>query len=204
MPLGNAIFLSTIALSILLLFWITKDRWNWKKLITRSTLIILVVGVSITSAIWGYKTFQERAVSQTELFGIKLDQTQSDIKFIKGEPDQVEENLWVYNNVDDESNLIILFRDNNIKAIFSQGECINCNKISGLGIGDTYDAVIAKFGQPTNISISKDQLKRLLSFSKYNVFFAFRKQRVYRLGIYNPVYGEIEFKEESNEESPNK
>ena len=201
MTLGTGIFLSTLVISLVILYRMTKEQWNWKKLITRTFFALVIIGALVAGGICVFNIYQNRAVVQTEFSGIKLSHTQSDLKFIKGAPDEGKENLWAAycGTLDKEIELIVTFRENNIKAIIYVGDCSYCNEISGLGIGDSYEKVIDKFGSPTSVSISKDQLERILSFEKYNVFFQFRENLVNAFGIYNKEYGDLKFKNKSKE-----
>ena len=200
MTLGAGIFLSTLMVSMVIMYVVTRDRWNWKKIFIRTSIALLCVGVLLAVAIWAYDAYQEhqnRAVVQTEFYGIELSDTQSDIKFIKGAPFKEEKGMWVYREkYDKKLELIILFQDNDISTILYIGDCTYCAGISGLGIGDSYEDVVAKFGEPSNISISKDELQRMLSFEKYNVVFEFQKNRVNAYGIHNFKYGNYKFKNE--------
>ena len=200
MTLGTGIFLSALMLSMVIMYVVTRDRWSWKKISIRTFVVLLSVGVLVAVAIWVndvYQDHQNRAVAQTEFYGIKLSDTQSDIKFIKGAPLKEEDGMWVYRGKRDKGlELVIIFQDNNIRSILYIGDCTYCTGISGLGIGDSYEDVIAKFGEPSNISISRDELQRMLSFEKYNVIFEFRKNRVNAFGIHNFKYGNYEFKNE--------
>jgi len=46
MTLGLGIFLSSLFLGVIYLFVVTKDRWNWKKILfVWPLIVILVVGV---------------------------------------------------------------------------------------------------------------------------------------------------------------
>ena len=65
----------------------------------------------------------------------------------------------------------------------------------GMRGGDTYEELIQKFGDPSHLDRSKDELERVLSFEKYNVFFLLKQNRVVLYGIYNPTHGPMEFLE---------
>lgn len=195
MTLGTGIFLSTLLIILVTLYGLTRERWNWKKIISRTFIALVSIGVFVAGSIWGFSTYQNRAVVHTEFSDIKLSHTQSDLRFIKGSPHTEDENIWLYRDkFDNEHELVVIFIENNIRAIIYVGDCSYCNEISGLGIGDSYKKVINKYGGPSAISTSEDELERLLSFEKYNVFFQFRENRVNAFGIYNKEYGDMEFK----------
>ena len=62
--------------------------------------------------------------------------------------------------------------------------------------------MLQKFGDPSSISISDDQLKRLVSFREYNVFFEFKEKEVIAFGIFNKEFGDMKFKKEYKEFKP--
>jgi hypothetical protein len=192
MTLGTGIFMSTLVVSLVVLYGMTKERWNWKKSITRIFFALVIFGGLIAGGYWGFDAYQNRAVVQTEFAGIKLSHTKSDVVFIKGSPVYEKENTWTYRGgYDEKLELLVMFRENNIEIITYFGDSPYRYKIGGLGIGDSYEKVIDKFGSPSSVSISEDQLQRMLSFEKYNVFFQFRENRVTMFGIYNKEYGDM-------------
>lgn len=91
MTLGTGVFLSSALLGFILLFVVTKDRWNWRKIGIRLGILVIV----IPAAIVGYlylsddvsRTFYRLTASkQTELWGIKLGSSKADVLFLKGKP----------------------------------------------------------------------------------------------------------------------
>ena len=68
--------------------------------------------------------------------------------------------------------------------------------IQGIGQESDQETVIKKFGTPSYVSVSKDDLTRVLSFKKYGVFFTLGQNQVVWYGIYNPTFGPIKLKEE--------
>lgn len=53
-----------------------------------------------------------------------------------------------------------------------------------------------KFGTPSDTSISKDDLARVLSFKRYGVFFLLIRNKVLAYGIYDPKLGPRKVSEE--------
>lgn len=54
--------------------------------------------------------------------------------------------------------------------------------------------MIKKFGAPSYVSASKDDLTRVLSFKKYGVFFALYQNKAVWYGIFNPTFGPMRLK----------
>jgi len=96
MSLGMGIFLSSLVLGPIALIIGTKDRWNWKKIISWpfAGLIVIALGLLI------YNTIKERPKVQASFWDISLGATESDVKFLKGAPDAVskikDKDTWEY------------------------------------------------------------------------------------------------------------
>ena len=80
-----------------------------------------------------------------------------------------------------------------VKAVIYIGKCLYCNQLFGLGLGTTYEKVRERLGEPTSVSNSPDQLKRLASFEKWNVVFILKENKVINFGIYYPKLGAVTF-----------
>ncbi|MDA2931013.1 hypothetical protein MYX84_13890 [Acidobacteria bacterium AH-259-O06] len=65
--------------------------------------------------------------------------------------------------------------------------------LQGVYIGTSHERLIEKFGNPAQISQSRDGLKRIYSYPQYNLGFWLAKNRVYSYGIYDPANGPLEF-----------
>ena len=46
------------------------------------------------------------------------------------------------------------------------------------------------------MSISEDELSRILSYDRYNIFFGLEENKVFSFGIYNKSLGPFKFKNE--------
>jgi len=210
MSLGAWIFLSAICLGLVALFIATRGQWNWKKIITWPwkkiviraaiviTILILLAGIGFFGR-YIYFKIAERPKMQKSLWGLTLDSTREDIKFLKGTPKEEHKGRWIYREfqktkISNFQIITIEFADDKIWYIHGYGL-----QIQGIKNGDSYEHVIKKFGTPSHISQSKDDLMRILCFEKYNVFFGLEKGEVFLLGIYNPTVGDVRFKEEALE-----
>ncbi|MBR1302171.1 hypothetical protein [Bradyrhizobium sp. AUGA SZCCT0042] len=93
MELGTAIFLSSIAVAIVLLYGFTKDRWPWRRIVLRSlaaVLALVVVGtaVIIVAQYWD-QMFPVKLDRQTQYDGLRLGMSKDEVKYIKGIPTTV-------------------------------------------------------------------------------------------------------------------
>jgi hypothetical protein len=76
MDLGTGIFLSSILISLVLLYGFTRDRWRWRKMISLALAVglVLVTGIIAATAIVQYwdALFPTSLPRQTQYAGIKL------------------------------------------------------------------------------------------------------------------------------------
>lgn len=213
MSLGAWIFLSALFLGLIALFIATRGQLNWKKIITWPwKKIVIRIAIVITSLIflvgillggqYIYLKIVDRPKVQKSFWGLTLDSTKEDIKFLKGTPKEEHKGRWIYHEfkktkISNFQIILIQFADDKIQFIDGYGL-----QMQGVKNGDSYEHVIKKFGTPSHISQSKDDLIRILCFEKYNVFFALEKGEVLFSGIYNPHFGPIRCKEEKEEQNP--
>jgi hypothetical protein len=197
MTLGTAIFLSSVVLGIVILFISTKDRWNWKKIILWPILVVVSISILLGVGYYIYQSISNRPKPQTTFLGISLDSTKGDIKFLKGEPIKgSDDKFWSYSTEQGKSSFFIIFKDSKIWVIGYDGEILYGNSLQGVYIGASYDEIIKKFGQPSFVSISEEELERILSYDKYNVFFVLKENRVISYGIYNKTLGPFKYRKE--------
>ena len=203
MTLGTGIFFSSLALSLVVLFAVTKDRWNWKK-ITKWVIVAPVLLLSATAlCIYVYGLWEERLTPQSEFFGLQLRAVPADVKFAKGEPTKVEEDgYWAYHvgttASKDRAQYLVKFKDGRVRSVLygTDGSEIINPYLLGFSHGADYDSVLRKLGPPSFVSVSKDELRRMLSYEAFNVFFAFRASKLETYGIYDPAHGPMKFKDE--------
>lgn len=193
MGLGAGILLAAMVIGLVLLYGQTRDRWRWKKVF----LTTLVVTVIIACVALAYSEYENRITTQSAFLSITLGSKVSDVRFIKGNPDMasMDGGVWIFNDLNKKAELLVLFRDKVVKAVLYIGECFYCNQMFGLGIGTSYEKVKEKLGEPTSVSISPDQLKRLASFEKWNVVFTLQENKIINFGVYDPKLGPVVFSE---------
>ncbi len=193
MGLGAGILLAAMVIGLVLLYGQTRDSWRWKKVF----LTTLVVTVIVACAAWAYSEYENRIAAQTKFLSIALGSKVPDVRFIKGNPviASADGDVWIFNGSNKKPELLVLFKDAVVKSVLYIGECFYCNQIFGLGIGASYEKVKEKLGEPTSISISSDQLKRLASFKKWNIVFTLKENKVIKFGIYDPKLGPVVFSE---------
>lgn len=202
MSLGTSIFLSAILLGIISLFIATKDRWNWKRIAFWPIAIFISITVVAGVIFWIYSVVTELPHKQTIFWNLPLKAIKSDVKFLKGEPSRVDNvknkgDVWVFISKkgysDDEPLYLVYFKDNKLYAILYSGPYLGSPGIQGLDIGSPQETITEKFGTPSYVDVSDDELRRLQSYEKFNVFFYLRENKVYAFGMYDPASGPMQF-----------
>jgi hypothetical protein len=93
MELGTAIFLSSITVSIVLLYGFTKDRWSWRRIVLRGligiVILVAVGGALIVAAQYWDQFFPTKLARQTEYAGMRLGMTRDEVRYIKGLPPNI-------------------------------------------------------------------------------------------------------------------
>jgi hypothetical protein len=205
MSLGTGIFLSACLISFVALFALTKDRWNWKRLVTLGLGLPVLVGSIGLASLQLYRAYEGRLKPQDEFMGVRLGATPADLRFLLGEPEKARSSSdqWVFpveaEHPDAQGGLLIArFKQGTLRHIsYTSEEPTSRSPILlGFRMGSHYDEVLERLGKPSNISEPIDRGRRLLSFARYQAVFEFERGRVVRYGLYNPELGAALYEDE--------
>jgi hypothetical protein len=201
MTIGAWIFLSTVFLSLVLLYLKTRDSWNWKKLVLR-TVIGSLLGVLVSVGIFiAYEKISNRPKVQNEYNGIKLGMTPSDVIFTLGEPyvtwpgdtlcdcDSIAlYHQKPYEYLDDETWFTVRYKSRSvIGTALRWGGTPSITDIQGIGRYSTLTDVEKKFGRPDEVTESTDLTERVWFYHKYHIRIGFEKGYVTSLGVFKPI-----------------
>ncbi|MDX1000809.1 hypothetical protein GOE08_06860 [Sinorhizobium medicae] len=201
MSLGTGLFLSALVLSLVILYAVTRDRWNWRRIALWGTLgpmaVILVVS-SVGYLVW---LWEDRPRPLESFFGIALRASEQDVRFMKGKPtSRAADGAWVYDIKDSSNGAIVAtyrvqFRDGKVRYVFYAPAGYHSEKEYPFGFSDgTRLALVeGKLGNPSTVSEKADGSARLYSYPDYNVFFGFSKGVVEVYGMYDPAKGPLKF-----------
>ena len=92
MSLGLGIFLSSAVFALLILYWITRDRWQWRLMARRVGKTLAAFGVLaaiVGAAFYGYGEYQAMPRRQDAYAGIKLGATMAEVLYLRGFPSAV-------------------------------------------------------------------------------------------------------------------
>jgi hypothetical protein len=202
--LGTGIFLSSILLGLILVFWITRDRVRWSR-------VFLWLGgglAAIIGAFLFYDNYQPPPTRQSEYADLKLGMKQIEVSYIKGVPTHVFEDdgskpglqkmiavgelnqgqkasdflAWsyeIYNgrlDVDFDSEK----RVNAIRC-YAKGT-YGCPSVLGLDTGSDEEEVIKRLGKPTQSALSSSATKRIV-YQPLNLMFYLSKKEVYMIYV---------------------
>lgn len=211
MTIGTGIFLSAILLATAILFTVTKDRWNWKRIAKWGILTPIALVAILSAGAYSYDRWDSRARPQLSFDDVELGSVPADVKFIKGEPTSTDSpDRWIYNAgsgaaARDAAKYLIQFKDGRIRFIlYTANETqIVTPYLLGFTMGARYQDIEEKLGPPSHIGKSADDLDRIFSYDKLNVFFSFKQGRVIAYGLYQPADGPMRFRNESAASAPN-
>src|ERR1700732_4366617 len=95
MTVGLGIFLSSWIVAAIILYALTRDRWNWYRII----LTIFVGAMLLGSLAIGIFFLSDRLINilsiQSEYAGLRLHMTMDEVKYVNGVPDAVTEDTVV-------------------------------------------------------------------------------------------------------------
>jgi hypothetical protein len=202
MTLGTGIFLSSLFLGLILLFWITKDRWKWSRIFAWLVGGIVVIGAGA----YLYFNYEEPPTKQLGYADLKLGMSENEVRYIKGSPTEVMEAdalspgfdrvvkvdkldqgrtvsdypEWSY--TDTSSRIDITFDPNRkVKAIQCYATSYGCPYLFGLHVGSSEDQVLARLGKPTSQAVQVNGSTKRMVYGPYNVVFFLTKKEVYML-----------------------
>jgi hypothetical protein len=200
MELGTAVFLSAVLLSLVGLYAATKDRWNWKKVFLWLLGVLVTLAALAGGGVYIYTLIESRPKPQTSFWNIPLNATEADVKFLKGEPTKREDVTWTYETKQVQSDpyyYVVQFeKSGKLRFVMYYGAGLYMPFVQGISSYSSQEAVVEKFGPPTYTSTSKDGLRRILSYSAYNLFFGLRQNRVESLGMYDGTGRPLQFSDD--------
>jgi hypothetical protein len=196
MDVGTGIFLGLFTIAVVILYLKTRERWNWRKIVLRPVIALVVVGGLGTVAFSAFDKYQQRPKLITEFFGLKLTDSLDDVKFKRGLSKSIKEDYWSY-DLAEGGMLTVKFKGSKITSLFFTGDCSLCDNLNGVHMGSAYADVIERLGEPSFVSTSDDGLMRILSFKKTNQMFIFAEGKVIGHGIYLVSNGAVKFNKAS-------
>lgn len=190
MDIGTGIFAGGAVVAGAALFIATKSKWNWRRGLVRGFLAIVCAIPIMWFSSWAWTMYSERPLKQSELWNLKIGESLQDVRFKKGAPNDEKnpESGLSYTYSTKGSLGTVRFKDGKVRAVIlygAQGDSNNY-ELQGIRIGDASKQVIGRFGEDAVISSSKDGLKRIYAFPKYQVFFGMDTDKVEIFGIYDP------------------
>jgi hypothetical protein len=189
MNLGTSIFLSSVVLAIAAIFIATKDRWNWKKIILWPLTIVILIAI----VVYAYNTIEPRPKKETSFWEVPLGAREADVKFLKGEPIKKDGDTWSYITYDSggsqwEYMYGVQFKDGKVYLIYytvSPNYRYGGPGIQGINIHYSWTKISEKYGEPSRVSTSEDELSRVYSFNKYGIAFEMKAGGVVGYGVFD-------------------
>ena len=160
----------------------------------------LALGVITGGEYYVYHIWRDRPKAQQEFWGIRLGTSMADVKFAKGPPTRQLDaaDLWIYGpGSTDTGFYVVRFKNGKVRFVMYDGRSFYSPMVQGINGYSSLEQITEKFGAPSYVSRSKDELKRTLSFDAFNVAFSLERNEITALGIYDASGGPIRFSEEA-------
>jgi hypothetical protein len=190
MTLGTGVVLSTLLIIAAVGIYQISVRGKWKIVGRVVGILLLCIGV-LAGIGWGWYSYANRPSAAQELEGVRLGMTPVQVTLARGEPTKKSETAkdkdgeirvgWTYQDTGttDEWTLVMFFgrSENELKA------SIVCRRggyttLHGLGRFNSEGDVLNKLGQPTNESIHKSGLSKIISFASLKTAYTITKGQV--------------------------
>ena len=171
---------------IVALYLVTRDDWDWPRLNRR-----VVLGMLIAFAVswgWIYWSSLPSTSPVSELWGIALGSSRSDVLFLKGEPAEVfAPHTWNY----------VASRNRTYSVVFDDADRVvrvlafpgpgYSSGVSLLGVREGFDRsrVIELLGEPSRVVSLADGIQRAYLYDRRNAVFVLERGAVVSFGIYD-------------------
>jgi hypothetical protein len=197
MTLGAGMVLSTLLIIAAVAIYQISVRGKWKIVGKVVGILLLCIGV-LAGIGWGWYSYANRPSAAQELEGVRLGMTPVQVTLARGEPTKKGEIAkdedgqlrveWIYQDpgTADEWIAVIFFgiSENQLKA------CIICGRggyttLHGLGRFNSEGDVLDKLGAPTDESIHKSGLSKMISFGSLKTAYEIAKGQVSEVCVTN-------------------
>jgi hypothetical protein len=163
---------------------------------TNTTEFLLPTGWTEVKTTKSIEPVNEKPKEVNQFSDIKLGMTTSDVKFIKGKPDNKDSlnQKWEYIYKEFYSSkeyLNIVFRNDSVISVIYISSVKYSDSPELLNhqfIGYNLQSIIDYLGIQSDVSTSNDGLTRIYVYEKYHCIFLLQKNTVYGYGIYDPNY----------------
>ena len=188
MTLGLGIFLSVLVLIPVILFCVTRKTWNWGRTLKRIAVYGGIGAAVLALGGYAYFSWANRLQKETQLIGISLDDSKSDVLFKKGKAEQQPfGRVWRYSESEDIAHYVG-FSDGAVDRVFV--ESVKFRKpasayFRGTGIDSSLEEIKAVFGEPLFISQSADSMTWIVSYRKFNIAYLLFRNRCYGLILFD-------------------
>jgi hypothetical protein len=216
MSIGWGIFLSSLILSAVILYGVTKDRWNWRKTartVGLGVVSVLVLAIGTWGVIYVWDQLPVSVSKQTQYAGLRIGMPQDEVMYIKGYPPTVfgeaENEGWqplIETKKLEQGKKVQDYRewsyeisggridvefDADKKAIiviscYSSDRLRRCPSIGGISDGNTEQEVTHKLGKADSARI--EGVTKSLYYKKLGIYFVLAQEQVYTLGVNDTRY----------------
>lgn len=210
MTTGEGIFWGAAVVGLIVLYVATKDRWRWKRIMKWAGAILLIPVAGVGGWLGWENWVNSQPRLEFSLYDISIGQSMDDVLYKKGKPDSEKSNcspakpecksdaIWTYQK--DDLTYIVSFEQSEVEWIAANTGFGNRHALPTFrGMSNYWGQAETEelYGPPTNVSINADKTQRLVTFTKYGVFFTFEKDEVVGVGVLSPTSKGLAFTEEA-------
>lgn len=132
-----------------------------------------------------YRTSRPKVIK--EHWGLKIGTTKQDVIFFKGNPTiKTDEDSWAYsdNSSGSEKVHFVYFKNGRVVTVATSADPFE--SLNSISIGDDYDGVLEKLGNPDYVSYSKESTGRILNYKRFGMAVGFEQGLVDYLAMNDP------------------
>lgn len=199
MSTGDSLILIAIVLAICFVIYKIHQKQKWK-LFGKIVGVLIIIGLLIGAGTYAYYWYDNLPYEATQLGKVSLDMTPVEVTLQLGKPngDNTNESgvrRFVYMDYGSVDYFVKFEKDTSgIERVTTVCSGDYMNDIFGLGVYDSEKNIIKKLGEPSNTSVNKDGLSKMISYEKWKVAFLIEKGEVKQTCITKS--GKVAFAEE--------
>lgn len=195
MTLSISILLSSLIISLAILFVSTKDRWPWKAILYRTATTVALLIALAAGALWLFSQPKESAATPQSLWDLQLGILKQEVLFLKGLPASQDSTCWTYRAIEFGAGRIqfLYFSGDTLTSMLLVGPAYSLPTLQGIETYLSYAEAMSRLGPASYTSTSPDGTSKIFGYDKTGALFEFRKGELHGVGIYLPGSGGISY-----------
>jgi len=159
-----------------------KGFKKWLSIGIKIVWLIILVPVVISALVYAYQWYEELPREANKLGLIEVGMKPVEVTLELGKPDTENRNsetnnlYYIYSKYGSDLDYYVVFDDEErVRRICTMD---TYKEVMGLGVYDSEEKVLSKYGQPSKVSVNSEGTRKTISFSEYRVAFEVEKNKV--------------------------